>query len=108
MLKKGEILNLPAYHFYIKVGALNPEEPFSGETIPVETGKNNKWIDKVIQTSQQHYASVYLNKPKQKVEEQIQTTKESVEKPKKKTKKAVIKTFIPEEEEDYTVGTRTN
>jgi len=28
----GEISNLPSYHFFMKVSAIEPQMPFSGET----------------------------------------------------------------------------
>lgn len=52
----GEINNLPAFHFYIKISALHPEEPFSGETIQVVVPQNSKKVDKIIQTSRRNYA----------------------------------------------------
>jgi hypothetical protein len=35
-VERGALSNLQAFHFYMKKGALNPEDPFSGITIPVE------------------------------------------------------------------------
>jgi hypothetical protein len=32
-IEEGEILNLPAYNFYMKIAAVEPQEPLSGETI---------------------------------------------------------------------------
>lgn len=50
-VKKGEIQNLPAYHFYMKLGATKPEEPFSGVTTPVEIAVDNKAIETMIALS---------------------------------------------------------
>ena len=56
---QGEIYNLPAFHFYIKISALNPEEPFSGETILINGEKDKDKIQKFIEASRQNYAHVY-------------------------------------------------
>lgn len=38
-LQKGDIPNLPRYHLYIKVSALESEEPFSGKTFIIRCQK---------------------------------------------------------------------
>ena len=63
---KGEIMNLPRYHFYIKLGALEPEEPFSGKTLSTETNRDKAIIDKLISSSRKNYATVYVKKETQK------------------------------------------
>jgi hypothetical protein len=74
-VKKGEILNLPAYRFYIKIGALHPEEPFSGTTIPVEIKRDDKRLERIIQESQKRYASIYQNKEKEEVANKLNIEK---------------------------------
>src|SRR5579864_3701523 len=39
-IEKGEIANLPSFHFYMKTAAITPEEPFSGITVPVTVREN--------------------------------------------------------------------
>lgn len=56
---QGEIANLPSFHFYMKIAALNPEEPFSGETIPVEVAQDPDAVKRVIDTSRKNYAHEY-------------------------------------------------
>ncbi|MBI2314969.1 type IV secretion system DNA-binding domain-containing protein [Candidatus Daviesbacteria bacterium] len=56
---KGDIANLPKYHFYIKISALEPEEPFSGETIYVPLKKDIKKIEKLIKASRKNWATFY-------------------------------------------------
>ncbi len=56
---KGEISNLPKYNFYIKVSAVEPEEPFSGETIYTPLKKDNKKIEKLIEASRRNWAFKY-------------------------------------------------
>lgn len=58
-LQKGEIMNLPRYKFYIKISALESEEPFSGETIYIPFNKDNKKIEKLIEASRKNNAIVY-------------------------------------------------
>lgn len=59
---KGEIANLQAYHFYMKTSALHPEEPFSGETIPLQITVDKEKRERFIQASRDHYAVVHKNK----------------------------------------------
>lgn len=56
----GEISNLPLYKFYIKISAINPEEPFSAVTVPVEIPRNIKKFEDLIQYSRTHYAKLYV------------------------------------------------
>ncbi|MDD2823161.1 MAG: type IV secretion system DNA-binding domain-containing protein [Candidatus Daviesbacteria bacterium] len=56
---KGEIANLPKYNFYIKVSALEPEEPFSGETIYIPLKKDDKKIEELIESSRKNWAIEY-------------------------------------------------
>ncbi|MDO8657636.1 MAG: type IV secretory system conjugative DNA transfer family protein, partial [Candidatus Levybacteria bacterium] len=62
-VEKGEIANLPKYNFYIKVSALEPEEPFSGETIYTPLKKDDTKIEKLIGSSRKNWAIIY-QKPK--------------------------------------------
>ena len=56
---RGEISNLPKYNFYIKVSAVEPEEPFSGETIYTPLKKDAKKIEKLIEASRKNWATKY-------------------------------------------------
>lgn len=77
-LQKGDIMNLPRYHFYIKISALESEEPFSGETIYIPVIKDQKKIQKLIEVSRKNWAIVYVkplktarnNKDNQEINEQ--------------------------------------
>ena len=63
-LSAGEISNLPSFHFFMKKAAIVPDEPFSGETMPVTITKDeNKW-KRFIQTSRGDYAIKYESKQK--------------------------------------------
>ena len=58
-IEKGDITNLPRYTFYIKISALEPEEPFSGLTLLIPLKKNKQKIEKLVQASRDNYAIVY-------------------------------------------------
>ncbi len=58
-VERGEISNLPKYNFYIKVSAVEPEEPFSGETIYTPLKKDAKKIDKLLEASRKNWAIKY-------------------------------------------------
>ena len=58
-LQKGDISNLPRYHFYIKVSALESEEPFSGETLFNPIIKDAASMEKLIEASQKNWAITY-------------------------------------------------
>jgi len=66
-IEKGDIANLPRYNFYIKLSALEPEEPFSGETLFIPVKKNIKKMEKLIQASRNNYAKVYVKQQKPQV-----------------------------------------
>jgi hypothetical protein len=58
-ISQGEISSLPSYHFYMRLGALNPEEPFSGVTTPVHLPFSQSRINEVIESSRKQYAKKY-------------------------------------------------
>lgn len=58
-IEQGEIASLPSYHFYMRLGALNPEEPFSGITIPVKIEYSQNRVNEVIESSRKLYAKFY-------------------------------------------------
>ena len=70
-ISQGEIASLPSYHFYMRLGALTPEEPFSGVTIPVSIQPSNSKMNEIVESSRTHYAKRYTEvevKPVQKKE----------------------------------------
>lgn len=72
-IERGEIASLPSFRFYMRLGALNPEEPFSGETILTTIGENKDRVDEVIESSRKQYAIEYVKKK----EESVRKSKES-------------------------------
>ncbi len=77
-LVKGEIMSLPRYRFYIKISAIESEEPFSGETIYMPVKRDSKKMEKLIASSRNNWAIVYLKKPVNK-EQQAARQKETTE-----------------------------
>jgi len=65
-IEQGEIASLPSYHFYMRLGALNPEEPFSGITVPVKIDCSQNRVDEVIESSRKLYTKEYVSQPAQK------------------------------------------
>jgi GTPase SAR1 family protein len=63
-ITKGDLPNLPAYNFYIKTAALQPQEPFSGETIVAQYYMDTQRREKIINSSRQQYAIKYVQKEK--------------------------------------------
>jgi hypothetical protein len=55
-IEAGEIASLPSYRFYMRLGALNPEEPFSGTTVPVSIALNGIKEKEVVESSRKLYA----------------------------------------------------
>ncbi|TSC90390.1 MAG: Uncharacterized protein G01um10145_62 [Microgenomates group bacterium Gr01-1014_5] len=75
-IDRGDISNLPKYSFYIKVSAVEPEEPFSGETIYTPLKRDSKKIDKLIEASRKNWAIKY-QKVSQQVSNKITEVKET-------------------------------
>jgi hypothetical protein len=56
---QGEIASLPSFHFYTKINALTSEEPFSGETVPINFSIDKEKVKEVIAASRKNWARVY-------------------------------------------------
>lgn len=57
-IENGEIASLPSYHFYMLLGAMNPEEPSSGLTTPLGVESYKGGIAEVINSSRKLYAKM--------------------------------------------------
>lgn len=96
-VQKGEIYNLPRYHFYIKISAIESEDPFSGQTIFTPVKKDPKKRERLVEASRKNNAIVY-KKPEPK---QLVKAKEDPSQTVNKTKgNTTSKKFIPEERDD--------
>ncbi|MFC1711173.1 type IV secretory system conjugative DNA transfer family protein [Patescibacteria group bacterium] len=65
-IDKGEIASLPSFNFYMKISALNPEEPFSGITTPVLASLDPKRAKQVINLSRKLYTLPYKKQAEKK------------------------------------------
>jgi hypothetical protein len=65
-VEKGQIVNLPPYHFFMKVTNEDSEDAFSGETVPLTIKGSDKSRDFVIANTRKHYAT-----PREIIEKQL-------------------------------------
>ncbi len=65
-VEKGAIINLPLYHFFMKVTNSDNEDAFSGETILMDKKGSNKVAQEIIDYSRKQYAT-----PRKVVERQL-------------------------------------
>lgn len=59
-LEEGAIANLPPYNFYIRASAIKSQEPFSGETLLLDSPSNEEVANQVIEASRKQYAKEYV------------------------------------------------
>ncbi len=59
LVKNGDIANLPRHKFYMRLAAIEAEDPFSGETIPINHDKDPEKLNALINASRKNYAIVY-------------------------------------------------
>ena len=87
-VEKGDLVNLPPYHFFMKVTNENSENAFSGQTVPLEVDQSEDIKNEVIAHSRKRHAT-----PRIEVEEYLEKLfsgqLEESSKPKKDEKKAV-------------------
>jgi hypothetical protein len=86
-VKKGDIGNLPRFRFYMKLSAVEPEEPFSGETIPIILDRDEERLSQLIETSRKNYAIVYKKEVKEKTKIKDKNKIKTDKKPLKKSVK---------------------
>jgi hypothetical protein len=79
-VQPGEIDKLPSFHFYIKISALRPEEPFSGETILVTVPNNENYVEQIVKASRDHFTKEFVAAPQSeeliKMEKPIEKTEQ--------------------------------
>jgi len=81
-VEKGQIVNLPPYHFFMKVTNEDSEDAFSGETVPLDIKGSGKVRGFVITNTRKHYAT-----PRAVVEKQLNILFGVSDKPEEKTGK---------------------
>lgn len=82
-INQGEIANLPAYSYYVRIAAVDSQEPMSGMTVVVEDKGNEAIARQVVASSRQLYAK--------KIEDEI-PAEEPKRQPKKQPKVNTAKT----------------
>ncbi len=65
-LDQGDIANLPAYSFYMRLRAVSVLEPLSGETVLLEDNGSEEVAGRVVETSRDSYAKLYVQ-PEEKI-----------------------------------------
>ena len=63
-IKEGELANLPAYNFYVRIAAIDAQEPFSGRTIILDSSANVYNHDLVVESSRRVYAVQVHDNPR--------------------------------------------
>jgi hypothetical protein len=61
LVKTGDIANLPRHKFYMRLAAIEAEDPFSGITIPINAIKDPVVMERLIEASRTNYAIEYQN-----------------------------------------------
>lgn len=72
-IEQGEIANLPAYTFYMRIAAVEAREPLSGQTLLLEQRPDEVTAKQVIKESRLKYGKkiVVEQKPKQEVPKSV-------------------------------------
>lgn len=87
-VERGDIVNLPPYHFYMKTTSNVSEDAFSGQTVPLDVEESEEVKETVIHQSQQRYGT-----PKATVKAYLETlfvVDDTAEKPKPSTAKKKV------------------
>jgi len=80
-VEKGQIANLPSYSFYMKINAIQPQNPFTGEIDDFTIQGSSDIRDQVIKYSQDTYGQKQLAIETKKVTDQVNNKSESKQKP---------------------------
>jgi hypothetical protein len=73
-VERGDIGNLPRYHFYMRLSAIEPSAPFSGETFPVPIIKDTEKVQRLVELSRSNYATHYV-RPKTDIKNPVNVQK---------------------------------
>lgn len=81
-IQEGEITHLPKYNFYMRIGAGDAQEAFSGKTIKVDDEGSEEIAKRTITSSQEKYAIRYVPPKSEKVaKENVSQTTQHDKKP---------------------------
>lgn len=70
-IDRGDIANLPAFSFYMRIRAVANLEPLSGETLLLESDGSEEVAERVIAASRSQYAITYVALKKEVKEERV-------------------------------------
>jgi hypothetical protein len=87
-IKEGEIMNLPWFHFFIKISGRNPQEPFTGETFTPKIKYDKEKLERIIKKSQDKYSTTYTPKKADTTAQEKNTNKNNEKHSKWKKKKS--------------------
>lgn len=62
-IQQGEIANLPAYSYYVRIAAIQAQEPMSGMTVVITNTGSADAATRVIESSRLHYAKQETRDP---------------------------------------------
>lgn len=81
---QGEIANLPAFNYYVRISAIQSQEPLSGETLMIEDiGLSGTTVrQKIIENSRKKYSIKYISKESKVIK---------IKRPPEKTKRSATK-----------------
>lgn len=69
-IEQGEIANLPAFNYYVRIAAIQSQEPLSGETLLIEDGASGEAVRKaIIDNSRKSYARKYALKAEKPIKQ---------------------------------------
>ncbi len=63
-IEQGEIANLPAYNFYMRIAAVTTQEPLSGQTLLLDEADDETIFKEAIRSSREKYAKKVVAKEK--------------------------------------------
>lgn len=63
-IEQGEIANLPAYNFYMRISAVTAQEPLSGQTLLLNEADDEAVFKEAIRSSREKYAKKVVAKEK--------------------------------------------
>ncbi len=61
-IEQGEIANLPAYNFYMRIAGVTAQEPLSGQTLLLDEADNEAVFKEVVHSSREKYARKVITK----------------------------------------------
>ena len=81
-INEGEIANLPAYNFYVRIAAVDPQEPMSGMTVLLDNDGSESIADDVVELSRRTYGRIKLVEAKTQAPTPIVATRQKATRPK--------------------------